>query len=105
MAGMSLPRFITSSPITHIFPALAAGCTFAEKLSFIPVFLQPFVLRDPQTKAHYAAIGASSDGGESWQLGNVIGPDCDEGKVVELTDGSILLHARATPRRRLQWWR
>ena len=62
--------------------------------------LQPFVLRDPQTKAHDAAIGASSDGGESWQLGNVIGPDCDEGKVVELTDGSILLHARATPRRR-----
>ena len=62
--------------------------------------LQPFVLRDPADGADHAAVAASSDGGESWRLGSVVGPGCDEGKVVELADGGVLLHARARPRRR-----
>ncbi len=36
----------------------------------------------------------------SWALGERVGPDCDENKVLGLPDGSALLHARATPRRR-----
>lgn len=82
-----------------MFAASGNGIALARGTS-AGALLQPFVLRDPLTSAHYAAVGTSSDGGESWHLGDVIGPDCDEGKVVELNDGSILLHARATPRRR-----
>ena len=62
--------------------------------------LQPFVLRDPVSETNHASIAMSTDGGHSWRLGSVVGPDCDEGKVVELNDGGVLLHARATPRRR-----
>lgn len=61
--------------------------------------LQPFVLRDPVAESNHASIAVSTDGGDNWQLGSIIGPDCDEGKVVELDNGSVLLHARATPRR------
>lgn len=61
--------------------------------------VQPFVLRDGEG-SHWAAMGLSDDGGVSWRLGTPIGPDCDENKVVELPDGRVLLHARATPRRR-----
>ena len=62
--------------------------------------LQPFVLRDPATGTDHAAVAASADGGETWRLGAAIGPGCDEGKLVELADGGVLLHARARPRRR-----
>lgn len=65
--------------------------------------LQPFVLRDVQG-LHWAAIARSDDGGLTWTLGEPIGPDCDENKVVEIPDddapGGVLLHARAKPRRR-----
>lgn len=61
--------------------------------------LQTFVVRDPQRGTDYAAVAASADGGLTWQLGTPVGPGCDESKVVEDGDG-VLLHARATPRRR-----
>lgn len=60
--------------------------------------LQPFVLR--RNGHHLAALARSDDGGATWQLGEPIGPDCDENKVLGLPDGRVLLHARATPRRR-----
>ncbi len=59
---------------------------------------QPFVARDGGG-AHWAVPGWSDDG-EHWMLGERVGPDCDENKLVGLPDGSILMHARATPRRR-----
>lgn len=59
---------------------------------------QPFVARDA-TGAHWA-VPAWSDDGDDWSLGERVGPDCDENKLVGLSDGSILMHARATPRRR-----
>ena len=62
--------------------------------------LQPFVLRDPGTASDFAAVAFSGDGGDSWELGERVGPGCDESKLVELCDGSVLLHARARPRRR-----
>ena len=61
--------------------------------------LQPFVLRTGDGR-HFAAIARSDDNGDTWSLGERIGPDCDENKVVELADGGVLLHARARPRRR-----
>jgi len=48
---------------------------------------------------HWAAVARSDDGGDTWRLGEWIGPDCDESKVVEAASG-VLLHARARPRRR-----
>ncbi len=61
--------------------------------------LQPFVLRTASGE-HFAAIAHSDDDGETWTLGERVGPDCDENKVLGLPGGSVLLHARATPRRR-----
>lgn len=61
--------------------------------------VQPFVLRTREGQ-HYAAQALSDDGGATWALGERIGPDCDENKVVERPDGQVLLHARARPRRR-----
>ena len=60
--------------------------------------LQPFVLR--RDAEHFAAVAHSDDGGGTWTLGHLVGPDCDENKVLGLPDGSVLMHARATPRRR-----
>lgn len=60
--------------------------------------VQPAVLR--RDDAHWAAMAISDDVGRTWRLGQVIGPDCDENKVVELSDGRLLLHARSAPRRR-----
>lgn len=61
--------------------------------------LQPFVLR--RDGQHFAAVARSDDDGEHWSLGQFVGPDCDENKVLGLPDGQVLLHARATPRRRV----
>lgn len=60
--------------------------------------LQPFVLR--REGRHFTVSGFSDDGGITWSLGVPVGPDCDESKLLGLPDGSVLLHARATPRRR-----
>lgn len=73
--------------------------------------LQPFVLRRPtgeddglthatDAAEHWAAVARSDDGGDTWALGEWIGPDCDENKVVEAASGAVVLHARARPRRR-----
>ncbi|MBK7820881.1 MAG: exo-alpha-sialidase [Tessaracoccus sp.] len=76
-----------------MFAASGNGCALASGR-----LLQGFVLRvDDQ---NYTAIGRSDDGGDTWALGPRMGPDCDENKVLPLADGSVLLHARARPRRR-----
>lgn len=66
--------------------------------------LQPFVALDADGQ-HWAILAHSDDGGFDWTLGEPIGPDCDENKAVELpasgsTPERVLLHARATPRRK-----
>ncbi|WP_124053933.1 sialidase family protein [Arcanobacterium ihumii] len=60
--------------------------------------LQTFVARIDDR--NYAICASSVDNGETWTMGEPVGPDCDENKVVALDDGTILMHARATPARR-----
>lgn len=36
----------------------------------------------------------SDDGGKAWQLGGVVGPNCNECQAVELADGSVMLNMR-----------
>lgn len=80
--------------VTGMFASSGNGATLASGR-----LVQPFVLRT-EAEQHYAAMAYSDDAGATWQLGERIGPDCDENKVVELPDGRVLLHARARPRRR-----
>lgn len=37
----------------------------------------------------------SDDGGRSWKIGGVVGPDCNECQAVELADGSVMLNMRS----------
>jgi sialidase-1 len=37
----------------------------------------------------------SDDGGKSWKLGGVVGPQCNESQAVELADGSVMLNMRS----------
>jgi sialidase-1 len=37
----------------------------------------------------------SDDGGQSWKLGGVVGPMCNECQAVELADGSVMLNMRS----------
>ncbi|OFO45775.1 exo-alpha-sialidase [Corynebacterium sp. HMSC073D01] len=60
--------------------------------------VQTFVARVDDS--NYALAARSDDSGKTWRAGSLIGPDCDENKVVELTNGDILMHARAAPARR-----
>ena len=59
--------------------------------------LQPFVVRTGDRRS--AVVAASDDRGVTWRLGEPVGPDCDETKVVETPTGVLLL-ARDRPRRR-----
>lgn len=36
----------------------------------------------------------SDDGGRSWKLGGVVGPQCNESQAVELADGTVMLNMR-----------
>jgi sialidase-1 len=36
----------------------------------------------------------SDDGGKTWHIGGIVGPDCNECQAAELSDGSILLNIR-----------
>ncbi|GAA4901033.1 sialidase family protein [Tessaracoccus lubricantis] len=80
--------------VTGMFASSGHGATLSTGR-----LLQPFVLRTLAGE-HFVAMAYSDDHGDTWQLGERIGPDCDENKVVELPDGRVLLHARTRPRRR-----
>lgn len=100
----------THRAMTHLKPADITGmfassgngsATSSGSLSLSKGrLLQPFVLRTPAGE-HYAATAFSDDGGDTWTLGERVGPDCDENKVLGLPDGTVLLHARTKPRRRV----
>ena len=47
------------------------------------------------TMARQSHVIYSDDKGETWKLGGVVGPNCNESQVAELTDGSLLLNMRS----------
>jgi sialidase-1 len=47
------------------------------------------------SKVQRAHVIFSDDGGRSWKLGGVIGPECDESQAVELKDGRLMLNIRS----------
>jgi sialidase-1 len=47
------------------------------------------------SKVQQSHVIFSDDGGQTWRLGGVVGPQCDESQVVELQDGSLLLNMRS----------
>jgi sialidase-1 len=47
------------------------------------------------SKARQSHVIYSDDRGETWKLGGVVGPNCNESQVVELSDGSLLLNMRS----------
>lgn len=63
--------------------------------------IQQFVIRFD--KAHYAASAFSDDHGATWHMGEPVGPGLDENKVVELSDGRVMLNSRAKPFRLVAW--
>lgn len=79
-----------------------AGCLFASSGNGLRLstgrLLQPMVLRRSGTQDRSVAMAISDDDGQVWRLGCPV-PGCDETKVAELPDGTVVLHARATPSR------
>lgn len=61
--------------------------------------IQQFAVR--VDTAFYAASALSDDHGATWRMGALVGPGADENKVVELSDGRLMLNSRATPHRRI----
>ncbi|MFE3904528.1 exo-alpha-sialidase [Streptomyces sp. NPDC059153] len=53
--------------------------------------------------ANYAASAYSDDHGETWKMGNPVGPGGDENKTVELSDGRIMLNNRSKPYRTIAY--
>lgn len=93
----------THREMTHLKPADVTGMFASSGNGTVTTsgrLLQPFVLRTPAGE-HFAATAFSDDGGDTWELGERVGPDCDENKVLGLPDGTVLMHARARPRRRV----
>lgn len=63
--------------------------------------LQPYVIR--MDGRNWVASAYSDDHGERWQMGALVGPDADESKAVELSDGRLMLTVRARPMRKVAW--
>lgn len=61
--------------------------------------LQQYAVRIGTT--FYAASAISDDHGATWRMGGLVGPGADENKVVELSDGRVMLNSRATPHRKI----
>jgi len=47
------------------------------------------------TKARQSHVIYSDDRGTTWKLGGVVGPNCNESQVVELSDGRLMLNMRS----------
>lgn len=60
---------------------------------------QPYAIRIDTT--FYAAGAISDDHGITWRMGALVGPGADENKVVELSDGRLMMNSRATPYRKI----
>lgn len=47
------------------------------------------------TQARQSHVIYSDDHGNTWTLGGVVGPDCNESQIAELSDGALLLNMRS----------
>ena len=47
------------------------------------------------SKVQQSHVILSDDGGKTWRIGGVVGPQCDECQVVELADGRLMLNIRS----------
>ena len=47
------------------------------------------------TKAQQSHVIYSDHGGNSWQIGGIVGPKCNESQIVELNSGNLLLNIRS----------
>lgn len=78
------------------------GCLFASSGNGIVLgsgrILQPLVVRRSGTQDRYCAMAISDDDGVHWRLGKPV-EGCDETKVAQLPDGTVVLHSRSTPSR------
>ncbi len=83
-------------PITGIFAAAGQGIQLHTGPYRGRLIQQFVVLADGEI---LAASAYSDDHGEIWTLGEFVGPDTNENKVVGLADGRVLLHSRSTPYR------
>ncbi|MFE7706341.1 exo-alpha-sialidase [Streptomyces sp. NPDC057486] len=61
--------------------------------------IQQYVVR--HNGGNYAASAYSDDRGETWHMGELVGPGTDENKTVELSDGTIMLNTRSAPYRKI----
>ena len=59
--------------------------------------IQQYTVR--RNGGNYAVSAWSDDHGVTWRTSEPVGPGADENKTVELSDGRIMLNARATPHR------
>jgi sialidase-1 len=82
--------------ITGIFAAAGQGIQLHTG-PYRGRLLQQFVVLD-EGRIQAASV-YSDDHGESWTLGEFIGPETNENKTVCLADGRVLLHSRSTPYR------
>lgn len=82
--------------ITGIFAASGSGLWVGNG-AYAGRLVQPMVL------LHHGLITAaaafSDDHGQTWTLGEPVGPGTNESAIAQLPDGRLLLHSRATPRR------
>ncbi|MDI3424170.1 exo-alpha-sialidase [Streptomyces luteolus] len=61
--------------------------------------MQQYVVR--HNGGNYAASAYSDDHGETWHMGELVGPGADENKTVELSDGTVMLNTRSAPYRKV----
>ncbi|MFB6780399.1 exo-alpha-sialidase [Streptomyces sp. NPDC056352] len=63
--------------------------------------IQQYAIRN--SGANYAVSAYSDDHGETWNMGNPVGPGGDENKTVELSDGTVMLNNRSRPYRTITY--
>ncbi|MYX76159.1 sialidase family protein [Streptomyces sp. SID3915] len=63
--------------------------------------VQQYAIRN--NGANYAVSAYSDDHGDTWKMGNPVGPGGDENKTVELDDGRIMLNNRSAPYRTIAY--
>ncbi|MGQ4553162.1 sialidase family protein [Dermabacteraceae bacterium CCM 9519] len=74
--------------VSGVFPSSGTGlCAGDGSAHFTLVMLAG--------KEIYTCILSSTDGGKTWRVGQVFGPDTNESALAEASDGSFVYHSRA----------